>query len=94
MIQLGGLHERNDGNCYVPRQNSSGLPVDYQMWDVFDYPSVGQVQAMLRENDIILIIASRSVFQPTYEVYLVLTIVLTAHTVLIMECSMFPKILM
>jgi hypothetical protein len=67
-IQLGGLHERNDGNCYVPQQNSSGLPVDYQMWGVFDYPSVGQVQAMLRENDIILIIASRSLFQPTYEV--------------------------
>ena len=70
-IQLGGLHERNDGNCYVPRQNSSGLPVDYQMWDVFDYPSVGQVQAKLRENDIILIIASISIFQPTYEVYTV-----------------------
>ena len=67
-MQFGGALKRSDGNCYVPRQNSSGLPVDYQMWNVFDYPSIGQVEAKLRENDIILIIASTFPFQSTYEV--------------------------
>ena len=67
-MQLAGLLERSDGRCYVPMQNSSGLPVDYQGWNVFDYPSLGQVQAKLRENDIILVIAATAIFQRTYEV--------------------------
>ena len=63
-----GLVKRSDGNCYVPRQGPSGLPVDYQAWSVFDYPSLGQVQQKLRENDIVLIIAATQQFQPLYQV--------------------------
>ena len=67
-VQLVGALTRSDGECYVPRQDSSGLPVDYQMWDVFDYPSLGQVQSKLIENDIVLIIAAIFPLQPTYQV--------------------------
>ena len=66
--QLGGALEKSDGNCYVPRQISLDEPVDYQRWSVFDYPSLGQVQEKLRDNDIILVIAATSPLRQTYEV--------------------------
>ena len=66
--QLGGVLEKSDGNCYVPRQMSLDEPVDYQGWNVFDYPSLGQVQEKLRDNNIILVVAARSRLRQTYEV--------------------------
>ena len=65
---MAGILTKSDGNCYVPRQNSSGLPVDFEAWDRFDYPSLGQVHSKLRDNDIILIIAAADPFQQSYQV--------------------------
>ena len=42
--------------------------LDYTMWNVFDYPSIGQVRAKLQENDIIPIFASLTGIQDVYVV--------------------------
>lgn len=67
-MQLVGTLAKSDGNCYVPRQTSFDRPVDFQRWNYFDYPSLGQVHAKLLENDVILIIAAPAHFQSSYQV--------------------------
>lgn len=49
-------------------QDSSGAPVDYPLWGALDYPSIGLVDAKLREFDIIPIFSSVQSFEQTYTV--------------------------
>ena len=52
-------------------QDSLGAPVDYPMWGRLDYPSIGLVDAKLREFDIIPIFSSVQQFEETYTVRII-----------------------
>ena len=45
-----------------------GAEVDYNDWDVYDYPSIGQIAELLRLNDIIPIFAAEANARPIYDV--------------------------
>ena len=58
----------NDGMCRVNTPSSLGQEVDYNDWNVYDYPSIGQIAELLRREDIIPIFAAESSARPIYEV--------------------------
>lgn len=41
---------------------------EYNDWDVYDYPSIGQIAEALRRNDIIPIFAAEARAKPIYDV--------------------------
>ena len=47
---------------------SPNMEVDYNEWDTYDYPSIGQIAELLRRNDIIPIFAAESGARPIYDV--------------------------
>ena len=47
---------------------SQNMEVDYNEWDTYDYPSIGQIAELLRRNDIIPIFAAESGARPIYDV--------------------------
>lgn len=67
IMQLAGIFQPHDGNCYVSRLSSTSN-LDYTMWNTFDHPSIGQVRMKLQENDIIPIFATISDIQDAYMV--------------------------
>ena len=50
--------------------STPGVEVDYNDWDVYDYPSIGQIAELLRRQDIIPIFAAESSARPIYDVSL------------------------
>lgn len=67
-MQLGGVVLPHDGLCKMQRPAEPNAQVDYQDWDVYDYPSIGQIAEALRRNDIIPIFAAEARALPVYEV--------------------------
>ena len=67
LLQLGGVVLPHDGLCKVARP-TAGEEVDYNDWDLYDYPSIGQIAEALRRNDIIPIFAAESRARPIYDV--------------------------
>ena len=62
-IQLGGVILPHDGLCKVFQPQT-----DYNEWNVYDYPSIGQIAEALRRNDIIPIFAAERRAKPIYDV--------------------------
>lgn len=58
----------NDGRCRMDMPNTSGAEVDYKDWNVYDYPSIGQISDLLRKNDIIPIFSVIESFRGLYDV--------------------------
>ena len=50
--------------------SAPGAEVDYNDWDVYDYPSIGQIAELLRQEDIIPIFAAEANARPIYDVRL------------------------
>ena len=68
--QLGGVILPNDGLCRMNTTSAPGEEVDYNDWDVYDYPSIGQIAELLRREDIIPIFAAEANARPLYDVCL------------------------
>lgn len=67
-LQLGGVILPHDGLCKMQRPSTPRTEVDYNEWNVYDYPSIGQIAQMLRQNDIIPIFAAEANAKPIYDV--------------------------
>ena len=48
--------------------STPGAEVDYKDWNVYDYPSIGQIADLLRKNDIIPIFTVIESFRGIYDV--------------------------
>ena len=57
----------NDGLCRLSKPTTPGAEVDYNDWDVYDYPSIGQIAELLRRNDVIPIFAVVETLQRLYK---------------------------
>ena len=77
LIQLGGVILPHDGLCKVTSPGN-----EYNDWDIYDYPSIGQIAEALRRNDIIPIFAAEARAKPIYDVSMYTTTVttITLHT--------------
>ena len=58
----------NDGRCRMDMPSFPGAEVDYKDWNVYDYPSIGQIADLLRKNDIIPIFTVIESFRGIYDV--------------------------
>ena len=66
--QLGGVVLPNDGLCKMDRPRTPREEVDYNDWDVYDYPSIGQIAESLIKNQIIPMFAVVEKFRGLYDV--------------------------
>lgn len=48
--------------------NTPGVDVDYNGWNVYDYPSIGQISELLFKKDIFIIFAVIHQFRELYDV--------------------------
>lgn len=58
----------NDGKCRMPMQSSPGDAVYYKPYDIYDYPSIGQIAELLRKNDIVPIFTVTGKVREMYNV--------------------------
>ena len=69
-MQLGGVVIPNDGLCRMNVPSTPGEEVDYNDWNVYDYPSIGRIHELLRKKDIFIIFAVVHEFRELYDVSL------------------------
>ena len=50
------------------RPSTPNTEVDYNDWNVYDYPSIGQIAEALRRNNIFPIFAAEANAKPIYDV--------------------------
>jgi len=65
--RLAGILRPYDGQCYLERDASTPLPIQYNRWDEFDYPSVGQIVSLLTQFEVVTIFAVAQDRLPTYQ---------------------------